>query len=141
MIELIRLGGSDTWIPANVESAQWLENQTRIKLSAEHQKRTTKQNNSLHKYLQQVEAECKERGLDARKFFRPEVEIPITAAMLKNDAWRPIQRAMFDIESTTDLSTTQMQQVYEVFARHLAQSHDIAIEWPCRETQIMEAIG
>lgn len=97
-------------------------------------KRTPRQNNALHKYLALVAEALQAAGIDARHFFKPEVEIPVTPEMLKRDAWKPIQEAMFGIDSTKELDRKQVNQVYEVFDRHLSQSHGIHIEFPSEQS-------
>lgn len=101
----------------------------------ERRKRTGKQNSALHKYLSMVAEALREAGIDARKFFKPSVEIPVSAEMLKEDAWRPIQIAMLGKESTTELERAEVNKVYEVFDRHLAQSHGIHVPFPSREEE------
>lgn len=96
-------------------------------------KRTTQQNNALHKYLRLVAAALRDAGIDARKFFKPSVEIPVTMEMLKEDAWHPIQLAVVGKESTADLERSEINKVYEVFDRHLAQRHGVHVPFPSRE--------
>ena len=94
--------------------------------------RTNKQNNAIHQYLRMVAKKLREAGIDARKFFKPSVEIPITMEMLKEDAWHPIQMAILQKESTADLTRAEVNKVYEVFDRHLAQSHGVHVPFPSR---------
>lgn len=109
---------------------KWLRGEKDIRVEFPDSYRTTKQNSALHKYFSLVAGALKAAGIDARKFFRPEVEIPVSAEMLKRDAWKPIQDAMIGEASTTKLTRKQVNEVYEVFDRHLAQSHGIHIPFP-----------
>ena len=69
-------------------------------------------------------------GLDMRVVMKPEAEIPWTPANVKDNLWRTVQIAMFNIESTSDLSTKQVGQVYEVVNRHIAQNQGVSIPFP-----------
>ena len=97
--------------------------------------RTLKQNNAIHKYCAMLAEQFGERGLDMRAVLKPEVEIPWTTESVKNHIWRPIQEIMTDIESTTDLSTKDVDAIYQVVARHLASKHGISVPFPDRFSQ------
>jgi len=51
---------------------------------------------------------------------------------VKDVLWRPIQIAMFDKESTTQLETNEVSQVYEQLAKHLAENLNINQSFPNR---------
>lgn len=70
-----------------------------------------------------------------RAVLKPEVEIPWTTQNVKNHIWRPIQKIMTEIESTTDLSTRDVDAIYQVVARHLAEKHGVSVPFPDRFTQ------
>lgn len=97
--------------------------------------RTLQQNKALHKFCSMLADEFGARGLDMKAVLKPEVEIPWTTESVKNHIWRPVQEIMTDIESTADLSTTDVNAIYQVVARHLAEKHGISIAWPDRFSQ------
>lgn len=97
--------------------------------------RSAQQNNALHKYCGMVADELNERGLDMRKVLKPEVEIPWTTASAKEHLWRPIQMAMTGKESTTEVSTKDYPQVYDVLNRHLGTKFGVSVPWPSKESQ------
>lgn len=92
--------------------------------------RTGQQNKALHKYCNMVAEALNDAGLDMRKVLKPEVEIPWTGTSVKNSLWRPIQDAMLDKESTTELDTSQVDAVYKVLSRHLSSKLGINVEFP-----------
>jgi hypothetical protein len=52
--------------------------------------------------------------------------------------WATIQKAMQLGDSTADLSTTDIQAVYQVLDRHVAEKFGVHIEWPSEERMIFE---
>jgi hypothetical protein len=97
--------------------------------------RTLKQNNSIHKYCAMVAEELNRQGIDMKALLKPEIEIPATPELVKTHIWKPVQNIMLDIESTTDLSTTDVDAVYQVISRHLAENHGISVAFPSHFTQ------
>ena len=97
--------------------------------------RTPKQNNSIHKYCSLLSDAFNQAGLDMKAVLKPEVDIPWTTESVKNHIWRPIQEIMVDVESTTELSTTDVDAIYQVVAKHLAEKHGISVAFPDRFSQ------
>lgn len=95
--------------------------------------RTTLQNKALHLYFQMLGDALNEAGLDMRKVLEPGVEIPWNKDMVKNYLWRPIQQAQIGKESTTELETQEIDQVFETLNRHLADKFGVHIPWPSIE--------
>lgn len=96
----------------------------------EKQSRTPRQNNALHKYCTLLAEALNDAGLDAKKTLKPEIEIPWTGAMVKDLLWRPVQEAMTGKISTTELTTTEPNDVYSVLDRHLVDKFGIHVEFP-----------
>ena len=97
--------------------------------------RTILQNKSLHLYLRELSQGLNDGGFDAKKVLKPEVSIPWDrdGVMAKNLLWRPVQEIVTGIESTTDLSTKQMQAIYQIIDRHIAEKFGVQVEWPSEE--------
>ena len=90
------------------------------------------QNRSLHKYLTQIAETLSDAGLDMRVV----VKLPIkpTLENVKEELWRPVMSAMYpDIKSTTQLSTKQMTEVYEVFNAAMGERLGVSLPWPSIE--------
>jgi hypothetical protein len=63
--------------------------------------------------------------------------VPWSDVSFKEVIWRQIQEAMIDKESTTDMSTTDPNAIYDVLIRHFAQHMGVALPpWPDRFSQI-----
>ncbi len=96
-------------------------------------KRTKLQNRALHLYFTQLAEILNEAGLDMVKVLEPGVEIPWNADMIKNCIWRPVQIAQLDKTSTTELTTKEIDQVFEVINKHIGQKFGVHIPWPSIE--------
>ena len=87
----------------------------------DEKQRTSQQNKALHKYFQLVADALNDAGLDIRKVYKPDVEIPWTGGTVKEYLWKTVQRHMLDKEHTADLETKEVDAVYDVVNRHLAK--------------------
>jgi len=96
-------------------------------------KRTLRQNASLHLFYELLATELNSSGLDMKKVLKPTIDIPWTQENVKNHLWRPIQEAMLNKESTTELTTKEVSQVYEVLNRHLGEKLKVHVPFPSDE--------
>lgn len=94
------------------------------------EKRTPQQNRAFHLLFQQIADTLNEHGLDMRQVLKPEVDIPWTKETVKEYIWRPIQKAMFEKTSTTELTTDQVDQVYSTINRFLGEKHGLHFPFP-----------
>jgi hypothetical protein len=127
----------------------------------EDRARTIKQNKSLHKWCEMVAATLNDAGLDMKRVlfgnvelkvmeyvelncehcaddiqmifdqFQTSFDLPWTKDSVKNCLWRPVQRAMLDKESTTEMNTTDPTLICDAINRHLSTTHGVPhIPWP-----------
>ena len=96
-------------------------------------KRTAKQNDSLHLYLSQLAQELNDSGQDMRKVLKPTVDIPWSTDTAKRFLWKPIQKVMVDKESTTDLTTDEVDKIYRVLDRHVSEKCGLHVPFPSVE--------
>jgi len=80
--------------------------------------RTTKQNRSLHLMFSQLATELNENGQYIPKVIK--LDAPWNAVRIKELIWRPTQKTLFGTTSTTQLTTKQIDQVFEVIHKALA---------------------
>ncbi len=99
--------------------------------------RTPLQNRAMHKYFTMLAEELNAAGLDMKTVLKPTVDIPWTPESIKNHLWRPVQDAMFDKESTTELTTKDLTQVYETLTRHLGEKFGTFCRWPSIEPDLL----
>ena len=98
-------------------------------MASEEKQRTSRQNRALHKFFTQLATALNEAGLDQRKTLAPEIEIPWTPAAVKNMLWRPIQSVQLQKVSTTDLTTKEIDLVYDTLNLFLGK-HGIHVPFP-----------
>lgn len=92
--------------------------------------RTARQNRALHVFLRLLGEALNDAGLDQRKVLKPNFPIPWTTHSTKENLFKPIMKAMFEIESTTKLERVQVSQVYDVLNRNLSEKYGISIPFP-----------
>ena len=105
----------------------------------EKKKRTLLQNRALHLYFTKLANELNGAGYDMRKVLKPGIEIPWNPEMIKNHLWRPIQIAQLDKVSTTELNTKDIDEVYQVISKHMADKFGIDVPWPSEEELLMQS--
>jgi len=97
-------------------------------------KRTPKQNNSLHLYCELLAAALDAGGFDMREVIK--VPIKPTKENVKEEMIKPVMRKLYPgLTSTTQLTTTQASELYDVVDRATGQSLGIHVPWPSVESQ------
>lgn len=95
--------------------------------------RTLQQNKALHKFFTMLADDLNESGYDMKKVLKPSVDIPWNADTVKNYLWRPVQEAQLQKESTTELSTREIDVVYNTLNRHLGDKLGVHVPFPSDE--------
>jgi len=98
--------------------------------------RTLQQSKALHLYFTQLAEELNNNNLDMRTVLKPDIEIPWSATSVKNFLWRPIMKIQLGKDSTTELTTKEIDEVYDVINKHLGEQFGISIEFPSQESLI-----
>jgi hypothetical protein len=105
----------------------------------EYPTRTLQQNRALHVLFQLLANELNSNGLDMRKTLKPSVDIPWSGRSVKEWLWKPIQKAQLNKDSTTKLTTAEIDQVFDTLVRHLGQQFGIQLNFPSIEQTLIEA--
>jgi len=92
--------------------------------------RSESQNNALHLWLSRVAKALNDAGLDMRGVLKADADIPWTMMSVKDYLWRPVQKSMYEKESTTDPNTVQYIKIYEVLNQALGAKLGIHVPWP-----------
>lgn len=93
-------------------------------------KRTGQQNKALHVLFQLLANTLNENGLDMRKTLKPGIEIPWSGPAVKEFLWRPIQTAQLTKISTTELTTVEIDEVFDTINRHLGEKFGLHVPFP-----------
>ncbi len=116
---------------------QWRENKyLEVEIRRKAKQRTLTQNRALHLFCQWLADTLNDAGLDMRKTLREDVDMPWTSTSVKEYLWRPVQLAMTDKQSTTEITTVEPTDIHAVLSRHLGSRLGITCpDWPKREDQ------
>lgn len=97
--------------------------------------RTNQQRKAVEVYCRELAKALNEAGLDQREVFsrmKEGAEIPWSQDTVKENIWKQIQSAMLMKDSTTDLETVEVSQVYEVVNRFTASRLGVSVRFPDR---------
>lgn len=97
--------------------------------------RTSQQNKALHLYFTLLATALNEAGFDLKKVLLPEVDIPFSPYNIKEYLWRPVQEAQLGKKSTTQLTTSEIDIIYDTVNRAIAERTGISIPFPSIDNQ------
>jgi len=95
--------------------------------------RTAKQNRALHKWYSLVAHNMKEQGLSMQQVLKPTYEITPTMTLIKDCIWRPVQKSMTGKQSTTEITTKELQDIYLVIDKNFLEKWQIDLPFPSAE--------
>lgn len=96
------------------------------------QPRTAQQNKALHLYFRHLADALNDAGLDMRAVLKPEVEIAWDSRSVKEYLWRPVQDIQLGKRSTTELTTKEIDLVFDTVNRYIAK-HGVHVPFPSIE--------
>lgn len=99
-------------------------------------KRTPPQNNALHVYFRLLADELNNAGWDMKKTLKQSIDIPWSEDRVKEFLWKPIQDAQLKKKSTTELTTTEVDKIYDTLNRHLGEKLGIFVRFPSDEPDL-----
>ena len=99
----------------------------------ESKQRTAVQNNSLHLYCTEIAELLNEHGISLEVFYK-NIEADHTMESVK-ELWRSFARSKYGKVSTADLTTKELQAIYEEVNRHVAK-FGIHVPFPSEESLI-----
>ena len=84
-----------------------------VELTEKKNARTLKQNSSIHLYCEMVADILNELGrtFQYKGIKGVEMDMRYTGVIVKEMMWKPIQNALFDKKSTTELTTKEVSEV------------------------------
>lgn len=104
-----------------------------ITVEQETKTRSNLQNKSLHLYFTQLADALNLAGMDIRKVISKEVDIEWSGIAIKEYLWRPLQKEMFKKKSTTQLTTEDINIIYDNVNRIIGERTGVFVPWPCVE--------
>jgi len=105
-----------------------------VELTEIKQTRTSKQNAALHVYYEIISEVLNDLGMTFQYtgLKGKVLELPYNAKLVKETIWRDVQKALFGIESTTEINTHQINQIIDVITEFFSRK-GIVIEFPCKK--------
>jgi len=104
--------------------------------SKEEKQRTLTQNRALHLYFTHLADELNGAGYDIRKTLKPSIDIPWSGKTIKEYLWRPVMEAQLGKKSTTEMTTKDIDKVFDVINRHLGEKFGLSVSFPSIESMI-----
>ena len=95
-------------------------------------------NQEAHDHLAK---ELNDAGLDMKKTLKPEIDIPWNDKTVKEYMWKPIMKAHLGKESTTEMTTKDIDAVFAIINRHLGNRFGLEIEFPSIETLLLRELS
>ena len=98
---------------------------------------------SIHLWLGQVARKMSESGIDMKTIFdsmRNGFQVEPTKELLKESLWRPMQQAVLDVSSTRELSSSDVNAIYERLNSFFNREFGIRIPFPDRYNQSLDSI-
>jgi hypothetical protein len=100
--------------------------------------RTKQQNKALHVLYRLLADNLNDAGLDMRKTLKPSIEIPWNPVSVKEFLWRPIQEAQLGKQSTTELTTVEIDEIFNTINRHLGEKFGLHVPFPSIDELIIQ---
>ena len=104
-----------------------------LKIYQEEKQRTITQNSALHKLFELWAKALNDAGYPVQVVIQKTPDIQFTKHNVKELLWRPIQKASLGKESTTKLTTTEIDTVYDEVNKFLAENFGIHEQFPSVE--------
>lgn len=112
------------------ESAKYVS----VKIDTGRQ-RTSQQRKAIEVFCRNLAEVLNDSGMDMQAVFSvKEVSVPWSQDTVKDVLFRPIMKAMFDIDSTADLERADCSRVHAVLCKNLSEKLGVTCpEWPSKE--------
>lgn len=110
-------------------------------MDKEYPRRTQQQNKALHVLFNLLADTLNEAGLDMRRTLKPEISIEWSGASVKKYLWKPVQQAQLDKKSTTELTTVEIDKVFDTINKHLGERFGLHVPFPSIEVITREYKG
>ncbi len=117
--------------------ATLLSKGSNVELKEKRKTRTLKQNSSIHLYCEMIAEVLNDFGVTHKfKGIRgKDLEVRFTMILVKEVIWKPIQMALFDKKSTTELTTKEVTEIVEPLEKFIAENYAIDLPFPSEENK------
>ena len=101
-------------------------------------KRTNQQNKALHLWFKQLSDTLNNDGFDMRAVISPGIDILWSPYTVKEHLFRPVMKAYLDKKSTTELTTDEIDKIFDMVNKAIGERTGIHIKFPSIETLMEE---
>lgn len=105
-------------------------------MDKEEKQRTIRQNSALHLGFAQIAQELRAKDLTVGMVLEKGIEFYWTETLVKEALFKPIAKIMFDKDSTTQLTTKELQEVWESMSQAIGQS-GVYVPYPSSESEML----
>lgn len=100
-----------------------------VKISSGKQ-RTLTQNAALHKFCELLGSALNDAGLYQMKVLKQCAELPWSQHTVKENIWKPVQKAVLRKDSTTEAERKEYGMIYDIVNRHMINKFGVHVPWP-----------
>ena len=100
--------------------------------------RTQRQNKAMHLMLTQLADELNASGKTMMRVLSQTAEIPWTDVSAKEYLLRPIIRAMYNKNSTKELTTKELTKATDFLLDHIAKTTGLSLDFPSLESLMLQ---
>ena len=110
-----------------------------VKLEKVRKSRTDQQRKAIEVFCKLAAETLNENNLDKVAFFRTAkagAKVPWTQQAVKEDIWKVVQDAVLKKKSTTQLTTAEVSQVYDVINARIFSERGLFVPFPEVDTHV-----
>lgn len=100
--------------------------------------RTPAQNRALHLYFTQLANLLNEHGMTMQRTLQAAADIEWNATTIKECLFKPLMEAQLMKKSTTELTTKEIDIVFDTISKYLGENIGVHQEFPSIETMLHE---
>ena len=95
------------------------------------EQRTIQQNKAMYLYFRLLAESLNDAGYSMSASLKlMDIDVPWTQENVKKIIWHEIEKAMIDKDSTADLNTKQVDQIYSVVDRFTSERFGVHVDFP-----------
>lgn len=107
----------------------------------ESKTRTLTQNKSLHVYFRLLAEALNDAGYNIRQTLKDDFNIPWTEFTVKELLAKPVIKAYLGKDSTTELTTDEVDEVYDVLNQNLGEKTGVFVPFPSNEETMLNQLS
>jgi hypothetical protein len=92
--------------------------------------RTSQQNRAMHLMFHQLAKMLNDEGFDMRAVIKDDIDIPWSDYTVKEHLWRPVMKAYCGKDSTTKMTTSDVDKIFDIIVKAIGERCGITLAWP-----------